>query len=1265
MTQALPQAAPHRPVRPLLATLVLTCLAATAQGQSLPRRVDCGDLNGFSTGEAGYELLSAASAPPGVSLDKPPLGTVHVAGNVPNFYGEFPLAPDVLCVDPDQLDATHRNTSLWLADPTVLSIDGLSPDTPYRVRLELGALAPWSELSDFYNPPYWDYLPSTSRDVRVEVLDAPGGWRTAASGIRCTSGHKGATFSTFVGGIVPVWVLADSDTTGRLSLRLSTDGSDPLYLAGFELHDYQKLPIVYRRTASGPLQGPGAVVKDFVTAFNAGDFDLAESLAYAIPWHFQQGVALVHLAGWLDGSQHGRLELLDDAAAALAKAALNGHAAAPWLVDEIASLKRALDHLAAGGRAAAFACPEDGGTGFLNTACAAQSLSIKGLTLTNANAHIALRELRGITAAVSGSTLLEDLADWNAGVLAQSDWEPSPLVFAALKLTGTTLVSMNPAMGNSPTDPDALAMAARRDTILSDFVDLGFAATDFPDDLELLLFREAVNQGKLPIGWDVADYQNLLSEAQIDASWWGDAVDMPDDDPAAPNWANLLRQQRFLLKAIADYWLGERLVDGDLGGGSGDDIELMVQLAKIFAGRQDQTDRRALDHLDDMVRHTLYFSGEVQDGYFAGQLSDVEHTAEYTTNAWLATQAAFGHTARAFDVGMGVAEHIRWTQDPTLAFAAPTTLGRLHFRSDYFTTAGPDTSGTWDDDLLLNGRAMLPAVAEAGRGLLPDWHPMVEDLGDWALAWIQDSFDTSNGKPSGWYGPVQWPSNLLGSTAGWWTHTANPADTSELAGGVHSYTLDLLRTAYVNSSDSNAWVGLLPQVRMFRSVMDWEDAGSPLLPPPGSALWAGKLFKANARFGPLVITHLPVLANDPLLTTLIDPLGSGGSYVDPALIQRMESWVEDEFNGQIGAMLYALEDVSPCGVGFTAKSSLTFTGSYAATVPYHRVLFPLLTSHVIHTDRVPLGGALSNLTVAATGENLVEGIAFQPLVRWRDRLDDGTDLAIQCNHRDYDAGLYSAFVYNFEPLPVTTTCQLDAGLVPGRYDVEWGAANGKCDLFPAGAPTTTITVQKRGLGMSTPITFAPGLSLLRITRQGPADQQPAGYDLAVDPPVVDRVLSGGTLSYVVNARVTNPSAVATPPAVLDLFVTAMSPDGALVGQTGEVLLASWTVPPLAPTSGWSVDSFEVSYPLTPTPAVPPKGAAPGTSSGTTGAAPVPSASPGSSTTPQLDQVLLALSQSGAGLQVRARVVADGLESDRLNNDLTRGWLPEQMALVDP
>lgn len=1255
---------------PCLLALALCLTAVPAPAQSLPRRIDCGDQNGWGWTEPGYELLSEVAAPPGVALIPAPLDTVHVAGNQPNYYGEFPREADMIAVDADQLGQVHRLTGLQLADPTILRLDGLAPSAPHRIKLELGALAPWTELDDPYNPPYWAFFSTVSRDVRIERRDATGAgpWQTARSGIRCSSNYKGPSFESILGGIVDVWVLAFSNAAGRLELRLSTDGADPLFLSGFEVHAYEGLPVMYRRNGDGPLEPLSPTVEPFVAAFNGGDLQQAADIARLLPDAFERGVCQLHLMGWLDGSRDGFLHLRDEAGEALAQA-LPEHPAAAWLLDELEAFGRALDHLFASGRTLGHTCPSEGGLGFLTTECAPLSLNIDSLTRTNVNAHIAVRELAGLIAPVDGPTVLHDLVDWNAGSLSPLDWEPSPLVFQAAKLVGTNLASMNPQWAPGEGE-DAEAFAALRDGLLRGFLDLGFAASDFPDDLELRLFDLWTDQGVLPVSWPLEDYEDLFSEEELAASWWGPLVDLPPATPGAPAWADLLRHQRLLLRALAHDWLVERLEAGEFGGGLGDDVELLNQFGKLFVGHQSPGDQPALDGLDTLVRWTLGGSGDVEGGYFTG-LTDVEHSAEYTTNTWSALASAFGQTATGARLALEVTEHLRSTADPSQAWAAPTALGRLHLRGYSFNTDGPNEAPQYAWDTLLNGRALLPGWGTSRRGLLAVDHPLVTDLGDWARAWRDDALTPGAAKPEGWYGPVHWPSNALGN-GGWWTHKADPADEFELGGGVHSYTLDLLRAAYERSTASDRWRFLLPGVRMFRTVMDWEDGLLPANGAPGSASWAAATFKDSQRFGQIVASWWGDLAEDPDLTTLPDPKNPGSTYVDGALLGRLATWVQQENNGQLPVTRYVYGDIQPCGAGFTAKSTLMFTGSYEKAIAYYRLLFPLLTKHVIHTDRIALGAGLSHLAVAETGANLVEGIAHRPLVRWRDLGGADQDFVVQCNYRDPAGTVYSAFVYNFEPGQIDTAVLLDVGLQPGTYQVSWGWGDPKCDLFQPGALGQQLLVDKRGLSARAELTLDPGLSLVRLERIGPASAPAARYDLAVDPPWAAVVAGPSGPVLRLEAVIANPGAAPSPQASATLHVAALDGHGQPVGP--EVPLHTELVPSLPACSGWSLPQhvLRVDVPLGAPPPLLGRG---GSRAGgqvvgggpagpvagpATGPAVGPGATPGGAAGGLGATALVDLLGEGLGLRLRIQVAGGADESDVLNNEATRGWSQAQM-----
>ncbi len=1216
----------------ILVPCVLMSNPVRAQ-QILPLRVDCGDDNGFPAGEAGYVQLGQTGAgPAGITLVPAPLDTVHIAAKLPYYGVAYPS--DVMTIDPDELSQTHRLTALALQDFTVLAIPGLAANALYRVRLQLGAGSPWYDLVNSVPAGF----STVSRRVLVES-QKPGSsnqWRVVARELRCTASYTGNTLASFLGATLTTWVIAQADGAGVLRLRFSTTGSDPLFLTGFEVHAHEALPVFYRRTAAGPLQTGVPELGPFVAAFNAGNFATAQTLALAVSDPWWRGVALVNLVGWLDGSRDGFVSLVPAAQAALAAAAPQ-HPGAAWLLDQLASYARALAHLEARGYADAKLCPEEGGTGFLNPACAGQSLASLEQATTNVNAHIALRLLSGLTASVNGTTVLDDMVAWNNGTLGGSAFEPSPLVFAALKLSGVTIAAINPLLTVNASDPESVEFRQRLTDIFTGFTGKGFAATDFPKDLELLLFSAYVTH---PLGhpknWPAADLAALFTPAQLAGAWWASDVLAPPADPTAPSWALLQRDGEFAMRSLARYWLTERWHKGELGGGWGDDVELLAALMPHFAARQDQSDRPLLDRLEGSVSYGLEHYAQVADGYYSGPPSDVEHSAEFTTDPWLLQRGLYGHSATMVETALDITRHLKSSTAPAASFAALTTAGRLHFRNYVFNVDGAVSDPATAFDIPLDGRAMLPGILTGFHAPFASTHPLNADLRAWAAGWRDDALDISSlasGKPSGFLAPAQWPGNKLGASGTWWNTSGSSTDTAALATSEVSYIMELLRLSWRSSTAGDRWLFLLPGVRMFRAVAAWEDAGKPSSPAVGSTLWAGQQFKSGTRFGSIAFAWRDDLQNETTLNVTPDPFyGGATTYVDAALLARLEAWTEVEYTNQGNALIYALGDVVPCAP-HTGKNYNLLGTAYTASRDYMRACFPLMTNCCLHTDRVFVGqgGGAQQRLMGHTGAALVEGLRFAPLVGWSSRLGPAPDLAIQCNRRDPAGATWSAFVQNFGTQPVTLQLRLDEGLIPGKYRLETGPALDGCDSFPTGAATTAVDVQKRGAGASVDVTLGPGLSLVSATRLGAADLLPQRWDLAVAPPRVEIVKGPGMApSLRVRAHIVNAGSDGSPSATVRLYASVFAPDGSLVAVPGvppEVLLSTTNVPALAGSSGFTVAAHDVAL------AVP--------------------------LTDLIAQILV----TGLGIQVRVEVPGNAFEGDTLNNDMTAGWLLADMAVV--
>lgn len=1222
---------------PSVVRLAALAIGAAASAQSLPLVVDCGDLNGFTTGEPGYELLTESGGVPGVTLTPAPLDTVHVNSAPDPWFGTvWPV--DVMTIDVDQLDQRHRFTSLMLDSPTRLSIGGLEPDTPHRVKLELGALYPWVDLEDFQ----WVAKASTSREIAVDV-DVPSSpsiqWTTAASGLRCETPYSGGTLATEVGGIVTVWVKAHSDAAGVLHLRLRSEaGPDaPVFLTAFEVHEHEALPVVYRRQGGSPLVANDPALAPFTALMAAGDVDGAEAWALSHGNAWRRGVALLHVAGWLDGSRDGRWHLLDPARDALEIAA-PGHPAAAWLLDELASAQRALQHFAVRGYEWAAACPDEGGTGFMNVDCAEHlSWSPKGQAASNVNAYVTMRELSGIVAPRDGDTVLDDLVAWNSGALPESFWEPSPLVFAALKQWALVVPAVNPQLNVKATDPDSLRQLELFRDVFSDFVDLGFHAADFPAETELLLFDAYAEAGAHPKDWDAADVDAVLDDEQIAASWWGDLV-APPEPVASGNyleWADLQREYLGVHRRAIDYWLDERLERGEFGGGPGDDVELLLQFLMTFAGRRDQGDRRAIDRIDSMIRSVLYENGIVDGGFYDGPVTDAQHAAEYTTNTFLVHRSLFGVTPTALELALGVAENLRDLDDPASAFTGTTAAGRRHFRSWYYTADEVSDDPDFAVDALINGRTVVPAVLAAARTTIGATHPLVVDIVDHARALRDDALDTSplaNGKPAGFVAPASFPSNELGKDGVWYSRTGTSGDTKLFTSGVSSYPLEAMVLAYERSTESDRWRYLLPAVRMLRAVADWEDAGEPN-GPPGSEAWAAKHYHADSRFGSTVVRLRGPLANEPKLSQTIDPLDGSTTYVDDALLDRMREWTEVDYTNQNLVIRYALADTSPCGVGFTAKSAGPLGTPYSKAITVYRHFWPLLTTRAYHTDRVFMNVFDGpNLVLAGhSGDILREGLRFAPRLRWTSRMDAPLPLAVQCNARDDVGHEIAAFVHNGAELPTDVELELAEGLAPGVYRVDVGAGDPKCDLYQPGVDVTSTVVDKPGAGARVELTIPPGLSLVRVERIGDAAPAPA-FDLAVDLPQTRALLSPGSASLEFSVRVANVSSTPAPGVVLEWSAAVVDGDGLPLGLGGapvEVPIGAQSVAPLAGTSGYAFDTHDVVL------------------------------------TVPVDATIATVLLSGLGIQLRARLRTEdvGGDHDPLNDARSKAAFADELEIV--
>jgi hypothetical protein len=1133
------------------------------------RSIDCGDLNGDAAVEVGYELLSDVVFPPGITLDKPVVDIVHVGKFIPTKGYAYPAG--VSTIDPDQMYKRHLHSAIVLQDDTVITVANLVPNGGYRLLLELGALAPWMEFEG-----QWKIYPSVSRGLTVDVKNGAS-WITLATDINARAPDSNTSFTTTNGGVIPVWVRANADSAGVVHFRLRTTTSDPVIIAGFEVHAYEALPIAYKKTTgSGPLLSSIPTASSFIAAFNNGDFNSAQGLALNLSDPFLRGTALSHLIGWLDGSRDNLYHLIPSAQDALEDARAQGHAGAAYLLAQLETFARGIDHFAVRGYTWYELCENKG---YLNPTCADQLPPPINAPVITLHTHIALRLLSALIAPVQGDTILDSVKLHNQGI-APILWEPSPFAFAAAKEFATGVIRINPQLSFNTDDVGSVEMQERSRDIFSDLA-LDFASSHFSKDLEIPLLYSYLQNGKHPIQWTKEQWP-ILSDTQIAQAWWSNDVALLPDESSAPNWADDQRNFARLHENFARYWLQERFQNGEFGGGQGDDVELMLQLFPLFAARLSTSDKPLLDSFHAAIRFGLETNTWVENGIYSGDLVDAEHASEFTTNLYYLGKIVYGHNAAITKIAFENARHLLDPIAPQLPLLGVSNTGRVHFTSYHYNKDGPSTDPALAIDLPLNLRTFVPALSAAFYVPVNNTHPLITDLTALALGWREDALLTPGaawGKPEGFLFAPKFPSNQPVNNI-WYSEQGKVGDTSMLTLSQGDYVLELLRMAYRTSTASDKWRYLLPALRQFRAVMDWENAGQPVA-SVGSLHWAAKLTKGNLGFGTLVSNYYRELANDPQLTTLPDPFYSNDTtYVDAALLTRMQTWTKDEYLYSSGpALKYALMDVAPCSAAH-GKNPNAVGQTFKDAITYYRNFFPLFTKYATRTDRVfanPLG-APRELFTTWTGERLVEGKTAQPWVRWK---GDTRNIAMQMNRRNYDGTSWGALVQNFNPTAATVEVWLDEGMAPGVYQLKRAASSGTCDTFQS-TPSVLATLSKKGaVGAGATIQIPPGLNQIEIHRTG-NETTPSKYDLQVG---LDMVLEEEATSHALHIalNVINVGASASPSASIELWAEATDTAGVILASPAPNLIYTGTVPTLAASSGWTIAESTKALTLANTP----------------------------------------------------------------------------------
>ena len=534
---------------------------------------------------------------------------------------------------------------------------------------------------------------------------------------------------------------------------------------------------------------------------------------------------------------------------------------------------------------------------------------------------------------------------------------------------------------------------------------------------------------------------------------WSDAfpdwqfADYRSSREGGPAWAGEVFEAYNRELDLAEWWMRNRQQsDGSLGGGWGDDVEILRSFA-AFVGASPDASPLVMDGIRALA-DGAWFSGSVdtEGGYFA-EVGDTEHSGEWTADTLSAMiQSDYGNPVY-IERALKTAKLMRdlWMD--------VNSRGWFLMRSNFLGASGVGTGGRASDSRI-NYRPAAPALAVFRYNSLP----AVERLFvRWADAWLAASMSTDRGKPRGVIPQeISFADGTIGGvdSPSWFRAAHSPGTVNYDWGGAGSYhdsIVDLLLTAFRATSDRKYLEPMELEAEFVRRHLPDTLRASPLSSRPGPPhpdLWKG-LAEGSAAWVAARLASWPATWN------------------------RMQD------------VLFPLGD----SAGTTLRTLAEAARMAAEENEFARRRWPHVTTEMIATDRVYFPG-LGNAVRVMTG---LGALGNRPLVTYSGLGRDFAAALLSADARSLRVALYS-LSRQTETVTIVPWL-LDVGPV---YKIEVGPDDDADGDFESITREHSRQLAHRGLGFAVELPPRQG-TVVRVQWASGEPNRSLAADLALSP----------------------------------------------------------------------------------------------------------------------------------------------------------------------